>query len=350
MFCWSNSQANESLVVVNEATLFDQQLKLKDKISGKKLLVHCKDSVDPYFSNQRQDFVNFLADTRTDDDFLFISVNHYPEFEKFSNYYYFPEYHAYYYPMYQGTEIDDRFLEKKFLSLNKREDPTRQLLYVKFYHDNLLDSSYFSYLGENNQYQNLYTSAEWDTNWEILKSNIPEVQSWKIPPTRHKKIDNDQLLEQYRGTNSHGTSDPTWMSNNHWYQTSFCSIICETAPSAHKPNFSEKTFRAIMHGHIFIIIGAENSIKLLRQLGFDVFDDIIDHEYDVLHHYPFCRQQQAFKQIDHIAQYTLEELLEIKKSLYSRRINNIKNYQRLYNLMLDKHNLIFEKIKQYVQS
>lgn len=313
--------------------------------------MHCRDSVSPFFQEQHQELINFLAGTRCDQDFAYISVNYYNEFEKFTNYFYYPEYHAYYYPMYQDAVLDDSILVKKFHSLNKREDSTRQLLYIKFYHDNLLESSYFSYLGENNNYQNLYSSVEWDNNWNLLKSIIPEVSNWSHPTEKYIKIDNDEYLNLYRGTNNqHYNSDPTWMPNNNWYQTSFCSVVCETGPTAHKPNFSEKTFRAIMQGHPIILIGAANSINMLRELGFDMYDDIIDHSYDNIHYCPYTRQLKAFECIDKIASYSLNELLAIKKELRKRRVKNIENYKKLYEQMLVKQDLIFEKIKLYVQS
>lgn len=349
LFQWANQQDRNKWIVIDETTLLCQQELLKDTV-GKKLLVHCCDAVSPFFQEQHQEFINFLSSTRTDDDFIFVSVNNYSEFQKFKNYFYYPEYHAYYYPMYDDNQIDDTVLDKKFFSLNKREDPSRQLLYIKFYHDNLLESSYFSYLGENNNYQNLYSSDNWDSNWQMLVSNLPSIANWLHPTNKYLKIHNDQSLDLYCGTNNHYNSDPTWFPDNHWYQTSFCSIICETGPTAHKPNFSEKTFRAIMQGHPIILIGAANSIGMLRELGFDMYDDIIDHNYDTISNDPYARQMSAFESIDKISRYSLEELHQIKISLWERRMNNIKNYQRLYNQMLSKHNLIFEKIKQHVQS
>lgn len=349
LFEWACQQDGDKWVVIDETSLLYHP-DLKNLISGKKLLVHCRDAVSPFFREQHQKVIDFLASTRTDDNFVFVSVNHYPEFEKFSNYFYYPEYHAYYYPMYSDGQLDDTVIYKKFFSLNKREDPSRQLLYVKLYHDKLLDHSYFSYLGENNNYRNLYSSSEWDNNWSMLLNNVPEIASWAQPVSRYIKVDDDEYLKLYKGTNQSGHRDPTWMPNPHWYQTSFCSIVCETGPTAHKPNFSEKTFRAIMQGHPIIFIGAADSVGMLRDLGFDMYDDIIDHSYDSIQHCPYTRQLKAFECIDKIASYSLNELSTIKKDLYQRRINNIKNYKRLYDQMLNKHDLIFERIKQHVQS
>lgn len=347
---WIQDLKSDDVVVVDETGLLVRQEQFRSVIENKKLLVHCHDAVSPFFTEQHQDFINFLSQTCCNNKFAFVSVNHYPEFEKFDHYYYFPEYHAYYYPMYQNSRLDNNVIKKKFLSLNKREDPSRQLLYMKLYHDNLLADSYFSYLGENNNYQHLFLSESWDDNLQLLKKIIPEIQTWKIPVDRYVKLKNDQYLAHYLGINyGHGLYDPTWMADEVLYQTSFCSIICETGPTAHKPNFSEKTFRAIMQGHPMILIGAKNSVEALRNLGFDMYDDIFDHSYDTVT-CPYTRQMLALKNIDSVANQSLDELKKIKQSLSQRQLNNIQNYQQLYNKMFQKQDQILKNIAQYVQS
>jgi hypothetical protein len=43
---------------------------------------------------------------------------------------------------------------------------------------------------------------------------------------------------------------------------------------------TEKTWKPIMSGQMFMIFGNAGIVAELRRLGFDVFDDIIDHAYD----------------------------------------------------------------------
>ena len=44
--------------------------------------------------------------------------------------------------------------------------------------------------------------------------------------------------------------------------------------------FSEKIFRALQLPRPFLLYCAPNSIKVLREQGFDVYDDIVNHSYD----------------------------------------------------------------------
>lgn len=43
---------------------------------------------------------------------------------------------------------------------------------------------------------------------------------------------------------------------------------------------SEKTLKSIMAEQMFVLVGCVNNLNVLRQAGFDVFDDIIDHSYE----------------------------------------------------------------------
>ena len=44
---------------------------------------------------------------------------------------------------------------------------------------------------------------------------------------------------------------------------------------------TEKTFKPIKHGQMFFIAGAAGSLQVLRDLGYRVFDGILDNSYDL---------------------------------------------------------------------
>ena len=59
------------------------------------------------------------------------------------------------------------------------------------------------------------------------------------------------------------------------------NLIIETYFEAtHLVAFSEKVFRAIQLPRPMMIYGNPGSVNALRAVGFDVFDDVIDHSYD----------------------------------------------------------------------
>lgn len=67
------------------------------------------------------------------------------------------------------------------------------------------------------------------------------------------------------------------------YTDSYCSIILEThfdADGSGGAFLTEKTFKAIKHGHPFVIVGCAGSLAALRKLGYRTFDHAIDNSYD----------------------------------------------------------------------
>jgi hypothetical protein len=67
------------------------------------------------------------------------------------------------------------------------------------------------------------------------------------------------------------------------YSESYCSIVLETHIDADQSGGSfltEKTFKAIKHGHPFIIVGTPGSLAQLKSLGYRTFDHAIDPSYD----------------------------------------------------------------------
>lgn len=74
-------------------------------------------------------------------------------------------------------------------------------------------------------------------------------------------------------------------ATNVWdhYSNAYLNLVLETHLDIDGTNgvfFSEKTFKPIKHGQMFMIFGAANSLKLLKDLGYRTFDHVIDNSYD----------------------------------------------------------------------
>jgi hypothetical protein len=81
---------------------------------------------------------------------------------------------------------------------------------------------------------------------------------------------------------------PPWVSNasnlfslkQHYHKT--CgSIVVETAVKE-TPPLSEKIFHAFLAMHPVMIVGVAGIVDYLRTHDFDMFDDILDHSYDLI--------------------------------------------------------------------
>ena len=79
--------------------------------------------------------------------------------------------------------------------------------------------------------------------------------------------------------------DPLINENNlvrlSWiYDHTWINIVTETQYTESPGIISEKTIFALISGQIPIIIGYQGIVEDCRRLGFDMFDDIVDHSYD----------------------------------------------------------------------
>jgi hypothetical protein len=67
------------------------------------------------------------------------------------------------------------------------------------------------------------------------------------------------------------------------YQRSHCHIVIETHLDADQSQgafLTEKTYKCLKFGQPFVLLGTAGSVQQLRQHGYSVYDDVIDHGYD----------------------------------------------------------------------
>lgn len=76
--------------------------------------------------------------------------------------------------------------------------------------------------------------------------------------------------------------DKVWISV---YNKIDIEIVCETNITANTFFITEKTFRPLHYGRLFLVIGSPQFEQNLKDLGFDIFDDILDKSYDNLESY-----------------------------------------------------------------
>jgi hypothetical protein len=79
--------------------------------------------------------------------------------------------------------------------------------------------------------------------------------------------------EQRRSGNDRTTQHPAFLN-------ACLNVITETQSRVDTPSVTEKTFKPILAGQFFVLIGQPGCIQFLRDMGIDCFDDIIDHSYD----------------------------------------------------------------------
>ena len=69
------------------------------------------------------------------------------------------------------------------------------------------------------------------------------------------------------------------------HENSYCNIVLESQFDVDQSRgvfVTEKTFKPIKHGQLFFIAGAAGTLDVLRNLGYRVFDSVLDNAYDLI--------------------------------------------------------------------
>jgi hypothetical protein len=138
-------------------------------------------------------------------------------------------------------------------------------------------------------------------------SNFVNSLNWTF--TNEQKLINDVLVagfDQLKNTEielptdkeTNGNYPNSANGNNfktsliHYYRETFVEIITETSCTERCFNLTEKTLNSIYGKSFPILISSPGIVAFLRNMGMDVFDDIIDHSYDEIEN-PIDRIYQA---------------------------------------------------------
>ena len=93
------------------------------------------------------------------------------------------------------------------------------------------------------------------------------------------------------------------------------SIVIETYFDENRAvAYSEKIFRQLQMPRPFVLFCAQHAVSHLRKLGFDVYDDFVDHSYDS-EPFEITRQVQILDVVDHFKNvvYTQSMLSDFKR-------------------------------------
>lgn len=108
-------------------------------------------------------------------------------------------------------------------------------------------------------------------------------------------------------------------------QKSFLDIVAESVFDYPCAYITEKTFRPITNKRPFIILGAPQTLNLLRDLGFKTFDKWINESYDKIS-CPNKRLDSIFDEILKLNSYPIETLKNILEEMESIIEHNFTNY------------------------
>jgi hypothetical protein len=122
----------------------------------------------------------------------------------------------------------------------------------------------------------------------------------------------------------------------------------QTDPGIWRSQFiTEKTFKAFGLRQIPLWMAVPGLVAQVRALGFDLFDDLIDHNYDNISD-ESQRQEKLVEQITQLNQaYTLDQCQQLRNQLSSRLE---QNFQLLMSRFQTSHVAIEAQVKQFAKS
>lgn len=101
------------------------------------------------------------------------------------------------------------------------------------------------------------------------------------------------------------------------------NVVCESMELDSQPiNLSEKTFKAFAWHQIPLWHASPGTVQSVRDLGFDVFDDVFDHSYDSL---PYDKRVKSLvsQMHDFKNKYpTIESLNDLRTEIWPRLVAN----------------------------
>ena len=147
---------------------------------------------------------------------------------------------------------------------------TNERLYSFWKHKNWQYSS----LGKSSMHLDTSSLTEWDSDFTGFICEHNDHWQSLLPLLPYSDIGNYIKPPVIFG-NSYNTD--MW---NDIYSDISIEIVCETNTTADTFFITEKTFRPIAYGKLFLVIGSPEFEQNLKRMGFDIFDDIIDKSYD----------------------------------------------------------------------
>jgi hypothetical protein len=187
---------------------------------------------------------------------------------------------------------------KKFLCLNARVRHHRDLVYGQIKNNPNCISSY-THRGIMSPMPDDWTVKEYEDWW------IKDVDAVYLPNTKN-------LLHV-----------------SELYNNASFSLVTETRYELPFDFITEKTTQCFLALHPALYVTTKGQVQILREWGFDVFDDVFNHDYDYVDN--DMRLGTLLKDNQHI----LEDGLVIDDQLKSRLIANRNHYFEKFGDVLD---------------
>jgi hypothetical protein len=248
--------------------LLKQNTKHRVRDGEIKLLFYYHEGDNPYRIKERFDHL-CRQHGFPQNCYLFLSAN--SAAGKIENFMFMPEHELFFRYVNRYQEIPEIPLDPRkyqFTALNRTHKWWRATVMTDLTKSRILDNSLWSY-------NTLCDIGDWPEDNPLILDDLPIA--------RHS-------IDQFVGSGPYFCDNEDSQSHNDhrrvnldMFQQSYCHVVIEThfdADQSQGAFLTEKTYKCIKFGQPFVVVGTVNSLKMLREHGYRVFDDIIDNSYD----------------------------------------------------------------------
>ena len=232
-----------------------------------RVLFYYHEGDNPFHIKTRLDELCTKHDLRND-CYRFVSGN--TAARDIPGFVYFTDFELWYYQRNRTStplKIHHEPRERDFTVLNRLHKSWRALAMADLKNLDLLDNSYWSYCEPG-----VFDDAECPIEIDAIAGLRTATEEFlRSAPYISDELDFDQR-------NDHSTLVPKYHAN------SYCNIVMETHFDADQSGgafLTEKTFKPIKHGQMFFVAGPAGSLQVLRDLGYRVFDSVLNNSYDL---------------------------------------------------------------------
>lgn len=218
--------------------------------------------------------------------------------------------------------------EKTFISLNRNRRAHRLVLLSYLFGQGYDQSGKISYLGQQidvQKFDNLLDCIPW--RFELRHEAARESMLAGYTKFYNNK---DLLVDDFEiyGENTNDNTSNFERRLQSYYRDSFVELVTESSFCPPSFMLTEKTLNSIYGCNFPILFSGAGAVAHLRGVGFDMFDDIIDHSYDYIPN-PFDRILHAVEDnrkllldSDHVKQIWLDN--------QHRFVNNLVVAKNMY--------------------
>jgi hypothetical protein len=122
------------------------------------------------------------------------------------------------------------------------------------------------------------------------------------------------------------------------YEKTFLSVVSETLVDEDTLFITEKTWKPIMVGHPFMILGNQGTLKYLKSIGYKTFSSWINEEYDDISD-SAIRSVKIVEELEKLSKKSVEELVEIRKEMMEICKHNHENFNVRFKMKYGENNI-----------